>query len=172
MQIDSFPAEQIVRHRDELVALLQDAVNGGASVSFLAPLSTDMATAYWDKVAAEVTTGERLVLVASEPDSDNILGCAHLVFPPQPNAAHRAEVQKVLVHSKYRLQGIGTALMQAIEQEARRCRRTLLVLDTARDGGAESLYERCGYVRVGLIPNYAIGTYGDFVDTVIYYRLL
>ena len=172
MQIDSFSAEQITRRRDELVTLLQDAVNGGASVSFLAPLTTDVAAAYWDKVAAEVGTGERLVLVAWQPDADAVFGCAHLVFQPQPNAAHRAEVQKVLVHSKHRRQGIGTALMQAIEREARRARRTLLVLDTARDGGAESMYERCGYVRVGLIPHYAIGTYGDFVDTVIYYRVL
>ena len=155
-----------------MVALLQDAVNGGASVSFLAPLADELAITYWDKIAAEVGAGERLVLVAHEPDTNTILGCAHLVFLPQPNAAHRAEVQKVLVHSTYRRQGIATALMQAIEQEARRCKRTLLVLDTAQDGGAEALYERCGYVRVGIIPNYAIGTYGDYVRTVFYYRLL
>lgn len=172
MQIDNFSAEQIARFRGGLVALLQDAVNGGASVSFLAPLATDLATAYWDKVADEIGAGERLVLVAWKPDTGSILGCAHLVFPSPPNAAHRAEVQKVLVHSNHRRQGIATALMRAIEHEAHYAQKTLLVLDTARDGGAEALYEHCGYVRVGLIPNYAIGTHDGYVDTVIYYRAL
>jgi ribosomal protein S18 acetylase RimI-like enzyme len=172
VQINNFSAEQITQHRDGLVALLQDAVNGGASVNFLAPLATDLATVYWDKVAAEVSAGERTVLVAWEPDTASILGCAHLVLALQPNATHRAEVQKVLVHKDHRRQGIGTALMQTIEQEARQAQRTLLVLDTSRDGGAESLYERCGYIRAGLIPNYAIGPYSGFVDTIYYYRAL
>jgi GNAT superfamily N-acetyltransferase len=47
-----------------------------------------------------------------------------------PNASHRAEVQKLLVLRSWRRQGIGLALMTAIEQAARQTGRSLLVLDT------------------------------------------
>ena len=49
--------------------------------------------------------------------------------------------------------------------------RRLLVLDTASDG-AERLYERLGWHRVGVIPGYALWPEGGPVDTVVFYKEL
>jgi len=175
--IRRFSAEEIKQYRTELSALLRDAVEGGASVSFMAPLADEVASSFWSTVAIEVEVGDRIVLVARKTEthlalSDSIVGCAHLVFSSAPNGIYRAEVQKVLVHTSCRRQGLGRALMAAVEAEAVRAGKKLLVLDTARDGGAEPFYEQCGYVRAGAIPQFALAPYGGLVDTVFFYRLL
>jgi acetyltransferase len=170
VRIDKVSADDIADQHDQLVALLQDAVDGGASVSFLAPLSTALASSYWTKTAAEVACGERIVLLAWEQDT--IAGCIQLALASQPNALHRAEVQKLLVHSRFRRRGIGQALMAAVEQAARDAKRSLLVLDTQRGSAAEQLYENHGYTRVGVIPCFALSSAGKLEDTVIFYRSL
>src|SRR3989454_12490943 len=70
-----------------------------------------------------------------------------------------------------RRQGLGAALMRAAEATARECGKTLLVLDTASPE-AERLYERQGWVRVGVIPGYALLPRGGFCGTTVYYRNL
>ena len=87
-----------------------------------------------------------------------------------PNAKHRAEVMKLMVHRRARGQGIGRALMLGLEEEARRVGRTLLVLDTRAGDAAERLYARLGYTRVGVIPRYARSASGSLDDTVYFYR--
>ena len=77
----------------------------------------------------------------------------------------------MLVHRSHRRKGIGEALMRAAESAAMEAGRTLLVLDTA-SAGAERLYERCGYKRVGAIPNYALLPQGGYCDTVYFYKQL
>ncbi len=61
--------------------------------------------------------------------------------------------------------------MQAAEDTARECRKSLLVLDTASDE-AERLYERQGWMRVGVIPGYALLPEGGLCSTTLYYRNL
>ena len=75
----------------ELVELLQDAVKSGASIGFLAPLSTADARNYWLAVLGEVARGERVILLAR--DGTSIIGCAQLVLTVRANARHRAEIQ-------------------------------------------------------------------------------
>ena len=56
---------------DDLGALsevLVDCVDGGASVSFMAPLSPARARAYWQSVATSVAAGERLLFVVDGDD--------------------------------------------------------------------------------------------------------
>ena len=88
------------------------------------------------------------------------------------NAPHRAEVIKLMVEPSRQRQGIGRALMQAIEAQARELGRTTLVLDTRQGDGSEQLYQSLGYVRVGAIPQYVISETGGMSATVIYYKLL
>jgi GNAT superfamily N-acetyltransferase len=66
---------------------------------------------------------------------------------------------------------MGAALMRAAEATARECGKTLLVLDTA-SAEAERLYERQGWVRVGMIPGYALLPHGGLCGTTVYYRNL
>jgi GNAT superfamily N-acetyltransferase len=154
----------------DLIDLLVDSVDGGASVGFLPPLPPAEARAYWDEIFTDLPGGER-VLLAARVDG-RIAGAVQLACASKPNAHHRAEVQKLLVHSRFRRQGLGSALMQAIEEQARKLGRTLLVLDTLKGDAAEQLYPRLGYLRAGEIPAFARSAGGTLEPTVIFYKIL
>jgi len=155
---------------DGLAAVLIDCVEGGASVSFLHPLTRDRAVAYWRRVAQGVAAGERALLVAE--DERGLCGTVQLVLDLPENQPHRADLAKMLVHRRSRRQGLGAALMRAAEATARECGRTLLVLDAVTGGDAARLYERLGWVRVGEIPDYALFPRGGLCGTTVYYRNL
>jgi GNAT superfamily N-acetyltransferase len=170
VQIIAFTAEQMQTHLSEFVELLRDAVDTGASVGFMPPLSTAEAEAFWQGIIADIQTGSRVVLVAKLDDT--IAGSVQLGLAQKPNARHRAEVQKLLVHTRYRRRGIGTQLMLALEDSARQYGRTLLVLDTIKGDAAEQLYPKMGYVRLGEIPQFAMIVDGTLAATVIFYKVL
>ena len=86
----------------QLVALLQDAVNAGASIGFLPPLSDEAATAYWLKIFDELANGNRILLVALAMDGEQVAGSVQLEFATKNNSRHRAEVQKLIVHTQFR----------------------------------------------------------------------
>ncbi len=153
----------------ELAGVLIDCVEGGASVSFMHPLSRERAVAFWRRVAQGVGAGERALLVAD--DARGLCGTVQLVLDQPENQPHRAELSKMLVHRRARRQGLGAALMRAAEATARECGKTLLVLDTANDE-AERLYERLGWTRVGVIPDYALLPQGGLCGTTVFYRNL
>jgi GNAT superfamily N-acetyltransferase len=153
----------------ELADVLIDCVEGGASVSFMHPLPRDRAVAFWRGVADGVAAGECALLVAE--DARGLCGTVQLVLDQPENQPHRADLVKLLVHRRARRQGLGAALMRAAETAARECGKTLLVLDTASDE-AERLYERLGWVRVGVIPGYALLPQGGLCGTTVYYRNL
>ena len=176
MSIVQLSAEGISARLPELSALLTDAVDGGASVSFLAPLARATADGFWHGVAADVAQGTRVVLVATgdgfEGVKEQIAGCVHVTIATQPNAAHRVEIQKLLVHSAHRRRGVATALMAAAEDAARTLGRTLIVLDTEAGSVAEQLYAQLGYQRVGQIPQFARSSSGALHGTVLFYKQL
>jgi GNAT superfamily N-acetyltransferase len=153
---------------DGLVGVLTDCVDGGASVSFMHPLTRERAEAFWRRVARGVANGERVLLVAE--DAEGICGTVQLVLDLPENQPHRADLAKMLVHRRARRRGLGAALMRAAEEAARECGRTLLVLDTVTGGDAERLYEALGWSRVGVIPRYALMPDGAPCDTTVYYR--
>jgi GNAT superfamily N-acetyltransferase len=157
---------------DALTDVLIDCVEGGASVSFMAPLPRDKAAAFWRDALASAARGERVVLVAEEPHTGRVVGTVQVVLATPDNQPHRAEVAKMLVHRDARRQGLGSTLMRAAEAEARAAGRTLLVLDTASGGDAERLYERLGWVRCGVIPDYALLPHGGLCATTVFYRQL
>jgi GNAT superfamily N-acetyltransferase len=152
-----------------LADLLIDCVDGGASVSFMQPLSLDTALTFWRGVGRAVARGERALLVAE--DADGLIGTVQLILEQPENQPHRADLSKMLVHRRVRRQGVGAALLQAVEQVARDCGKSLLVLDTA-SGDAERLYARFGWQRVGVIPGFALWPRGGRCDTTILYRSL
>lgn len=152
----------------ELAEVLIDCVAGGASVSFMHPLSKERAEAFWREVERGVADGARAVLVAE--DERGICGTVQLILGLPENQPHRADVAKMLVHRRARRMGLGAELMRAAERAARECGRTLLVLDAVTGGDAARLYERLGWVRVGDIPNYALMPGGEPCSTTYYYR--
>jgi GNAT superfamily N-acetyltransferase len=155
---------------DGLARLLIDCVDGGASVSFMHPLTPERAAAFWRRVAQGVAGGERALLIAE--DARGICGTVQLVLAQPENQPHRADLAKMLVHRRARRQGLGAALMRAAEATARECGKTLLVLDAVTDGDAARLYQRLGWVRVGDIPDYALFPRGGLCSTTVFYRKL
>jgi acetyltransferase len=168
--ITQLTAEQANALLPDLVEILRDAVNSGASISFLPPLSVDVAETYWRKVIAEVAQGSLILLIAMQ--DGRAVGTVQLAPASSPNGSHRAEVQKLIVHSRARNQGIARSLLVAIEDIARNMGRTLLFLDTKRGDTAEHLYEKYGYIRAGIIPQFAQDGEGKLCDTVFFYRTL
>lgn len=153
---------------DELASVLIDCVEGGASVSFMSPLTRERAVAFWRHVARGVAAGHRAVVVAE--DAAGICGTVQLVFDLPENQPHRADLAKMLVHRRARRQGLGAALVRAAEATARDCGKSLLVLDTVTGSDAERLYARLGWQRVGEIPRYALWPQGGFCSTTVFYR--
>ncbi len=170
ISIDTVLPDQADEVLPGLIELLRDAVDSGASVGFLPPLSNEEARAYWKAVLNDIAGQTRVLLVARE--ADEIAGSVQLELMMKPNARHRAEVQKLLVFRHHRRKGVGLRLMMAIEQRARDLERTLLVLDTAQGGTAEHLYRKWGYSEAGTIPSYARNGSGTLDPTVVFYKLL
>ena len=151
--------------------MLIDCVEGGASVGFMLPIEPERAEAFWVGALDSASRGERIVLVAEENETGAVVGTVQVVLGAPENQPHRGEVSKMLVHRRSRRQGLAEALMVAAEAAALEAGKTLLVLDTA-SAEAERLYDRLGWQRVGVIPDYALWPVGGFVDTTIFYKVL
>jgi GNAT superfamily N-acetyltransferase len=164
--LDTLGAREIEGLSDVLI----DCVEGGASVSFMLPMSRAKADAFWRSMAASVARGERVVL-AAEDAAGTIVGTAQVILAQPENQPHRGDLAKMLVHRRARRRGIGAALLAAAERSARRAGKTLLVLDTASDD-AERLYARQGWQRCGEIPNYALWPDGRPCATTFFYKFL
>ncbi len=167
-------ATRLVR-REEAAALvpaladiLVDCVAGGASVSFMSPLTRERAASFWRKVADGVEKGERLLVVAE--DAGDVVGTVQVVLSLPENQPHRGDVAKMLVRSDARRRGVGAALLRTAEDAARAAGRTLLVLDTVTGGDAERLYARLGWTRVGDIPDYALFPDGRLCSTTVFFK--
>lgn len=153
-----------------LALLLVDAVESGAAVSFLAPLTPTQAEDWWRKKLSAPASGA-ILLVAR--DADGIVGAVQLHPAWAPNQPHRADVMKLLVHRRGRRRGLGTRLMRSLETEARAAGFRLLTLDSRRGDAAEGLYRRLGWTTVGTIPRFALDPDGVTPhDTVIFYKEL
>jgi acetyltransferase len=169
LTLQLFNAKDIRNYQKELVELLQEVVDSGASVGFLPPLSTQEASAWWLHIAEDVLQAKRYVMVALV--EGEVAGTVQIGLAGAPNSQHRADLQKLLVHSRFRRRGIASALMNAIETHAKSIGRTLLVLDTHKDSAAEPLYIQLGWTRVGEIPHFAL--LGDeLITTVFFYKYL
>jgi GNAT superfamily N-acetyltransferase len=153
---------------EALADLLIDCVEGGASVSFMLPLTRERAVAFWRQVAADAAAGKRALLVAE--DAHGVCGTVQLVLDLPENQPHRADLAKMLVARRLRKRGLGAALLAGAEQMGRDCGRTLLVLDAVTGGDGARLYERHGWVRVGDVPNFALYPGGGYCSTTYFYR--
>ena len=157
-------------HIAQLASVLLDCVEGGASVNFVWPFTAAEARAFWRRLAPEVQAGTRVLLVAE--DAGRVVGTVNLALCWQPNQPHRADVTKLLVARSARRQGVGSGLMAALERAALEAGRCLLTLDTESGGTAERLYEQLGWVRLGVIPEYALGTDGALCSATFFYKKL
>lgn len=166
--IRALAADEAETRIGELAAVLADAVAHGASVNFLAGFGHAQAVAFWRGQLPGIADASR-VLVVAEIDG-TIIGTAVLTLAHQPNAPHRAEIGKMLVHSSERRRGLGTRLLAATENVARRLGRTLILLDTQTDSAGERLYRSCGWTPYGVVPGHSLTPDGRLAPTTFFYK--
>jgi GNAT superfamily N-acetyltransferase len=162
---------QDVRDHDvhQLAILLLDAIDSGAGVSFMPGLTLAQAEDWWCSLLHS-SSDRAIVLVAR--DADGIVGTVQLQPSWAPNQPHRADVAKLMVHRRGRHQGIARALMETLERSAATAGYTLLLLDTCEGSAAERLYTAMGWVRVGVVPGFALNPDHSLCDTVFFYKQL
>ncbi|MXP64678.1 GNAT family N-acetyltransferase [Roseomonas sp. M0104] len=172
--IEELTAETLPAAVPALAALLRACVGDGASIGFLLPMREGEAEGFWQGQAAALREGSRRVLVARGGASQGgrILGTGALALAGMPNGRHRAEISKVMVHPEARRQGIGRAVMLALEALARDLGRPMLVLDTRSGDAGEALYRSLGWRPAGQVPGYALDNDGSGVSTTFMYKRL
>jgi GNAT superfamily N-acetyltransferase len=170
VEIRRLAGEELRAQLDALADVLVDCVAGGASVSFMHPFSHDDARSVFETWAAEVDDGRRAVLAAFV--DGRLVGTVQVILVLPPNQPHRGEIAKLLVHRSARGRGVGALLMDRADEEARAEGKSLLVLDAVTGGDAERLYERLGWSRVGVVPNFALFPDGRFCDTTYFFKAL
>lgn len=148
--------------------LLIETVAHGGSVSFMHPLPPADAAAFWTGALAAADRGERIILGAW--DGEVLVSTVSLLLDFPPNQPHRAEIAKMMTRSAYRGRGVAAGLLQKAEALAVGRGRTLLVLDTASDGGAAELYEKMGYTLAGEVPDFALKPHGGLTSTLFYWK--
>jgi GNAT superfamily N-acetyltransferase len=165
-----------------LAGLLVDAVEGGASVNFLAGVTHDDAAAWWAARIADIDAGTTTAFVAMERDTEGvddlddrrrpgrIVGSTLLIRSRNANSPHRAEIGKVIVHRSARRRGLGRALMAAAEARARADGRWLLILDTEAGSAADALYRSLGWQVLGTMPNHAYRSDGVLAPTTYFWK--
>jgi ribosomal protein S18 acetylase RimI-like enzyme len=151
-----------------LADILVEVVANGGSVSFMHPLAREVAAKFWKDSLASAEQGRCVVLGARQ--RDELIGTVTIDLAMPPNQPHRAEIAKLMTRVSYRGRGVARSLMIEAERIAVERGRTLLVLDTAADGGAAGLYERLDYTRVGVIPDYALKPHDGLTGTIIYFK--
>lgn len=153
---------------EQLGQLLADVVAGGGSVGFMHPLPLAEACAFWRGAFAAAARGERTVLGAFEEGT--LVGTVSLLLSFPPNQPHRAEIAKMMTAPAARGRGVASALLHAAQHEAALRGKTLLVLDTASDGGAGRLYESLGFTLAGEVPDFALKPHGGLTGTLFYWK--
>lgn len=168
VEIRRLTRENAPQYKTALAEVLLDCVSGGASVSFVWPFSLADAESFFGKVIQGVEAGDRILLAAFIGAS--LVGTVQILLNTPPNQPHRADVSKLLVHRSARKQGVAQKLMQEVEEASRLAGKTLLVLDTVTGESGERLYQRLGWTKVGIIPNYAVFPDGTYCDTTIFWK--
>lgn len=172
MKIIRATLEAFDEQLDQLVEILQHTVNNGAAVGFIAPLSAERATQFWQEtIRPAVASGDRALFLALE--EGRAVGTAQLILGMPDNQPHRGEVSKMMVHPDHRRKGIAHQLIARLEEEARAHDRWQITLDTRSGGGAEPFYHRMGYKVAGIIPNFGKNATDDaFHATTYMYKTL
>ncbi|MGB7390850.1 GNAT family N-acetyltransferase [Marinomonas sp.] len=153
---------------NDLVELLCDAVDSGAPIGFLPPLSEPEAKAYWLSINEELQVNSRQVLLVRE--EDKIVGSVQIAMSPKANALHRCDVEKLMVHTEARENGLGSILMQGVERVAASMQRQLLILEVRSDDIAHNMYVKLGFTPFGEVPNYTRSANGALHNSTFFFK--
>jgi len=134
------------------------------------PVSQTSARDFWEGSFAAAARNERVILGVVE--GHTLLGTVTLLLAFPENQPHRCEIAKMMTHPEHRNRGVASQLLQEAERLAAEHGKTLIVLDTAEEGGAAGFYEKHGYVQGGSIPDFALKPHGGLTPTLLYWKRL
>ncbi|PHH87475.1 hypothetical protein CDD83_8830 [Cordyceps sp. RAO-2017] len=150
-----------------------------AIATFLPPLSHEKLLSWWKERIAEVNDGKRLIWIlvseldaSARPRGPEVMGVVMLAMPYSETGPFRGLVEKLLVHKSFRGRGGARALMGALESDAAKLGRTVLLLDTETDSPAEAVCKKLGYIEMGRIPRYGMSPSGELKDGTFLYKHL
>lgn len=116
----------------------------------LFPFDTWPAEAFW----AELAMADRRVYLVAEADDGSVLGYAGLSCPAAARGGD-AEIMTVAVDAAAQGGGVGTALVDALRNEAGRRGAGRLLLEVRADNvAALALYRRAGFEPIATRPAY------------------
>jgi GNAT superfamily N-acetyltransferase len=167
IRVEELDQDGVEAHLDELAQLLLDAHASGMALGLPAPLSIEGARDAYAAAADRLAAGERLLLTAFE--GDELVGAVQLDRSGAGNSRHRAEVRRLVVRTDRRGAGVGRALMDAVAEAARALGLRLLWLTTHEGTDADRFYDRLGWSRVGVIPDYAELPNGELAANAFYF---
>lgn len=172
VSIHSLSPDEMGAEAEALARIMADTVETGAAIGYMQPFSVVDGLAFFtDQVFPEIRAGRRLLLVA-RLDGETV-GSVQLIIALPPNQPHRCEVAKMMVAPTARRKGIGAALMQALDAEARGAGKSLITLDTRTGDAAEPLYRAAGFEAAGVIPGFALDPDGTALHaTTFMYKAL
>lgn len=138
------------------VTLTRESLSSPVAQQLISALNAELSALYPEPGAThfvltetDVAPGNGIFLVARI--GEEALGCGAL----RRWNDREAELKRMYVADAARGRGIGRALLEALEAEARRLGVTRMVLETGiRQTAAEQLYRGAGYVVVPTFPQY------------------
>jgi ribosomal protein S18 acetylase RimI-like enzyme len=140
---------------DQARRILRAYFDDVASRYYGRPATEDEITAPMSEDPSDDLAPPRGLLLTAQ-DKTGVLGCAGLRLLP----GHVAEVTRVFVVPHARRRGLGSRLLDCLEEHARGHRVSTLRLDTRRDlTEARRLYARHGYREV---TQFSTGPYADY----------
>ncbi len=160
--------EKLEPYLDDLVLLLTDAVENGASIGFLPPVSEQEAKNYWLKTQEDLFSYNRQVLAIR--NEDRLVGSIQIETSPKADALHRCKVEKLMVLSDVQNSGFATTLIEGAERVAASMQKQLIYLETRSEDDASHLFIKMGYTVAGEIPNYARSANGQLEATTFFYK--
>lgn len=106
--------------------------------TFLPPLSHEKLLSWWKERIAEVKDKKRLIMIllgrvdltpGSRVKGHDVMGVVMMAMPNTETGPFRGHVEKLLIHSSFRRRGGARTLMKALEEQALRLGKTMLVRD-------------------------------------------
>lgn len=136
-----------------IAGLVADAVGRREALGLLGPLASSDYRKWLDELLADAVHGNAGLVAAADTDG-TVLGTGQWVRSPYATRRVLAEVDRVVVAPAARGRGIGRAVVEAIVADAAEQGIEVLFLEVrGNNHGGIALYESCGFVRTGVLPN-------------------
>ncbi len=166
-EIRRLAAAEVAERRAEFVALLREAVESGGCLGFLLPVDEDKLERYWNGVAREMEAGERELLAAIE--HGHVVGTMQIAYEKAESVRHRADLQKLMVHTAEQRRGIARALMVDALERMPALGLLMYTITTLHEGPAEALVRSLLFNRYGVMPHYGLTPDGRLHDASLHY---